>query len=69
MGAALVATAVVWPWRASTGRWPVVAYPTGDDPDAVLHCVWVTGRAAANAQAQRWVEETRLHGRPLVGPS
>jgi hypothetical protein len=27
--AALLATIAVWPWRALTGRWLVVAYPIG----------------------------------------
>jgi hypothetical protein len=65
----LLATLVVWPWRARTGRWPVVAYTLGmaDQPGYRYETV-VAGRAEADGLARRWAEEIRRYGRPQGEP-
>ncbi|MEV4533786.1 hypothetical protein AB0J82_08140 [Asanoa sp. NPDC049518] len=61
--AALLATVAVWPWRAVSGRWLVVAYSTtGSDKSRRAH---VRGRAAADALAREWASE--IKGRPVCG--
>ncbi|RAK43399.1 hypothetical protein B0I29_101529 [Actinoplanes lutulentus] len=62
--AILLATAVVWPYRAITDNWPVVARELDGD-DENLQWRWVRGRAAADALAQQWATEIEQHGRPL----
>lgn len=59
---ALLATAAVWPWRAVTGRWPVVAYPT--TTGAKGYRTHVRGRRAADALAQQWQIEITENGQP-----
>ncbi|WP_212844441.1 hypothetical protein [Catellatospora sp. IY07-71] len=62
---ALAATAVVWPWRVHTGRWPVVAYTLGmADQAGYRYEEVVVGRAEADASARHWAEEIRRYGRP-----
>ncbi|MFF4875103.1 hypothetical protein [Micromonospora sp. NPDC000668] len=67
--AALLATAVVWPYRAVSGRWLVVAYPL--DPSLVAtddhrgdrsHRRAVTGRPAALALTEQWVRDIERQG-------
>ncbi|WP_143049656.1 hypothetical protein [Asanoa ishikariensis] len=61
--AALLTTVFVWPWRAVSGRWLVVAYTTtGNEPDRRAH---VRGRAPADALAREWAKE--IIGRPVCG--
>ncbi|MEU4690530.1 hypothetical protein [Actinoplanes sp. NPDC023714] len=62
----LLATAVVWPWRAITGRWQVVAYVT-DTGGRELESRWVRGRSAADELARQWATEIEQHGRPITG--
>ncbi|WP_127552647.1 hypothetical protein [Actinoplanes sp. OR16] len=62
----LLATAVVWPWRAITGRWLVVAYVT-DTGGEEFDSQWVQGRSAADELARRWATEIEQHGRPTTG--
>jgi len=66
---ALLATLVVWPWRAWTGRWPVVAYVLYR-PDLNIEPVEVEvrGRAEADALVKRWVEQVRAGDRNLIAP-
>ncbi|MEV6370428.1 hypothetical protein AB0L86_26450 [Micromonospora musae] len=60
--AALVATTITWPLRATTSKWPVVAYSitTGDR----VYRIDVQGRDAAKALAHRWALEIEQHGQP-----
>ncbi|MBM7489225.1 hypothetical protein JOD64_000447 [Micromonospora luteifusca] len=69
--AALLATSVVWPFRAISGRWPVVAYPL--DPSLVAtddrdgdppHRRRVAGRTAAVALTRQWVRDIERQGHP-----
>ncbi|MEO3769137.1 hypothetical protein [Micromonospora sp. B9E7] len=71
--AALLATSVVWPWRAISGRWPVVAYPldsslvaTDDQRGDRPYQQRVTGRAAAMALTRQWVRNVEQQGHPDV---
>ncbi|SBT39053.1 hypothetical protein [Micromonospora narathiwatensis] len=70
--AALLATAVVWPWRAVSGTWPVVAYPVTGGPPGGGHerAVRVRGRTDADLLVRRWGEEIKAHGAPVstAGP-
>ncbi|WP_191843408.1 hypothetical protein [Catellatospora chokoriensis] len=62
---ALLATVVVWPWRACTGIWPVVAYTLGmADQSGYLYLATVGGRAAADTLALQWAADIGRHGRP-----
>lgn len=66
----LLVTVVVWPWRAMTGRWPVVAYPVGNGgPDDGFHRAYAQGRAAANALVEQWAEQIRQTGHPMAKPA
>ncbi|RAO51620.1 hypothetical protein LUPAC06_06305 [Micromonospora saelicesensis] len=72
--AALLATSVVWPYRAVFGRWPVVAYPldsslvsTDDEGGDRPHRRRVAGRAAAVALTQQWVRNIERQGHPEEG--
>jgi hypothetical protein len=60
---ALLATAVAWPVRHVSGKWPVVAYPTDSDSDDGSRLLWVQGRAAADATARRWAADLKQDGR------
>ncbi|SIN41230.1 hypothetical protein SAMN04489832_6686 [Micromonospora cremea] len=67
--AALLATSVVWPYRAVSSRWPVVAYPLDsslvardDQRGDRSHRRRVTGRAAALALTERWVRDIERQG-------
>ncbi|WP_130332028.1 hypothetical protein [Micromonospora kangleipakensis] len=62
---ALLATLVVWPWRAVTNRWPVIAY-VPDDPEGNLqmHRTAPMRRAQAKAVARDWAEHIRRYGEP-----
>ena len=60
--AALLATAVVWPVRALTGRWLVVAYKPGDPDDFQERRRWVRGRTAADSLAREWAAEIERVG-------
>ena len=62
---ALVATAVVWPWRAVTNRWPVIAY-VPDDPEGniQMHRTPPMRRAQAKAVARDWAEHIKRYGEP-----
>ncbi|MEV1144003.1 hypothetical protein [Micromonospora sp. NPDC049799] len=68
--AALLATAVVWPYRAMSGRWPVVAYPLpshlGEDGQSRtrLHRHRVKDRQAALALTRQWARDIEQLGRP-----
>lgn len=69
--AALLATVVAWPYRAISGRWPVVAYPIdpsgvnmGDEGDDRPHRRHVQGRQSALALARQWALDIEQHGRP-----
>jgi hypothetical protein len=66
--AVLVATAVMWPVRVISGRWPVVAYliDTGSDGEDRTHLVWVRGREEADALVRQWAADIKKHGRPRV---
>jgi hypothetical protein len=67
---ALVATAVVWPWREATGRWTVVAYSTRGGPPSRGN-EWrqvVKGKANAEALVQWWTENIQSNGEPLADP-
>lgn len=60
--AALLATTIAWPYRATTGRWPVVAYPiTAGDRSFRTH---VQGRNDADALAHQWTLDIKQHGQP-----
>jgi hypothetical protein len=61
---ALLAMAVVWPARAISGRWPVVAYRLDHDGDNELRIVRVEGRAAADSLVQQWAADIARQGRP-----
>jgi hypothetical protein len=50
----LLATAVVWPFRALTGRWTVVAYELGDPTERPEIRRRVKGRKAGDALAREW---------------
>jgi hypothetical protein len=50
----LVSTAVVWPFRALTGRWTVVAYELDDPTERPEIRRRVKGRKAADALAREW---------------
>ena len=66
---AFLITAVVWPWRELTGRWPVVAYPTTGGPAADKKwIIIVNGKANADVLTQQWVEEIRARGEPVAQP-
>ncbi|MER7894217.1 hypothetical protein ABTX15_30825 [Micromonospora sp. NPDC094482] len=68
--AALLATTVVWPYRAASGRWLVVAYPLpahlgDDDPGRHdLHRQGVKDRQAALALTREWAKNIEQLGRP-----
>lgn len=62
--AALAATPIVWAWRATTGRWSVVAYVFDADDDDRFRRVTVHGRAAAADLARQWATDIREHGQP-----
>ncbi|MFK4244606.1 hypothetical protein ACI2KV_17125 [Micromonospora chokoriensis] len=69
--AALLATVVVWPYRAVSGRWPVVAYPLDSSPVATddqrgdrPYRQQVTGRAAGAALTRQWARDIEQHGHP-----
>lgn len=59
--AALLATAAVWPTRAITGRWPVVAYRIDDDGRDVR---WTADRESAGALVRRWAADIKRDGTP-----
>lgn len=63
--AALLATAVVWPVRAISGRWLVVAYMLGGDEHEPRYR-WVRGRQAADLTVRQWRRDIEEHGRPAV---
>ncbi|MGC4772119.1 hypothetical protein ACLQ25_24500 [Micromonospora sp. DT44] len=71
--AALLATSVVWPYRALSGRWPVEAYPL--DPSLVAtdrggdlpHRRRVAGRVAAMKLTRQWVRDIEMAGAPGPG--
>lgn len=68
--AALLATVVVWPTRAISGRWPVVAYLLGPaDGDDRLLRVQVHDPAQAQTLANQWAMDIKRQGhpRPPVG--
>ncbi|MEU9827031.1 hypothetical protein [Micromonospora chersina] len=62
---ALLATPLVWPWRAVTNRWPVVAYAL-DAPDGNIHLRrtppmrWAQAKMVAHA----WAEHIERYGEP-----
>ncbi|MFG1867074.1 hypothetical protein [Micromonospora arborensis] len=69
--AALLATSVVWPYRAISGRWRVVAYPldpslvaTDDRGGDLPHRRRVVGRTAAVALTRQWVRDIERQGYP-----
>lgn len=72
--AALLATAVVWPYRALSGRWLVVAYPLSshlreDDPGSERpHQRRVDTRSAAMALTKQWARDIEQLGRPQEPP-
>ncbi|NUO60841.1 MAG: hypothetical protein HOV71_16815 [Hamadaea sp.] len=51
---ALVCTVGVWPWRALSGHWLVVAYPTAS-PGAA-HRRWVGSAAEAKRLVVEWAD-------------
>ena len=61
---ALLATVVVWPTRAVTDRWPVVAYQLDAKGDENAVCRSVHGRSAADALVREWAQAIERHGRP-----
>ncbi|MGW0214117.1 hypothetical protein ACWDXH_06980 [Micromonospora chokoriensis] len=73
--AALLATVVVWPYRAVSGLWPVVAYPLDSSPVATddqrgdqPYRRQVTGRAAAVTLTRQWARDIEQHGHPEPAP-
>jgi hypothetical protein len=71
--AALLATAVVWPYRAISGRWSVVAYPLdpsdlGEDDQGSdrPHRRRVKDRQEAVALTRQWVRDIEQQGSPQV---
>ncbi|WP_229071048.1 hypothetical protein [Actinoplanes sp. DH11] len=65
--ASLLATAFVWPARAATGRWPVVAYVLEAENDR-FQCRWTRSRAEADTLVQQWKTEIEQFDRPQPGP-
>jgi hypothetical protein len=66
--AALLATVVVWPLRAITRRWPVVAYVLYPyDGDSRRHLTGPLRRAEADALVRQWAEDIKRHGTPSAG--
>jgi hypothetical protein len=64
---ALLATVVVWPSRAISGDWPVVAYLLDpQDGDQKLQRAQVSGRVDADAMARRWVLDIKQRGQPQI---
>ncbi|WP_285551339.1 hypothetical protein [Actinoplanes regularis] len=61
--AALLATTVVWPMRAISGRWTVVAYDLDSSNDIEPVYCSVPDRETADATVRRWVAEIQRHGR------
>lgn len=62
---ALLATAVVWPWRAVTNRWPVIAYvPDAPDGNIQEHRTPPMRRAQAKAVVRDWAEHIKRYGEP-----
>jgi hypothetical protein len=72
--AALLATAVVWPYRALSGRWLVVAYPLSSDLGeddhgrGHPHQRRVNTHAAAMALTIQWASDIEQLGRPQEPP-
>ncbi|MEW2331831.1 hypothetical protein AB0880_29015 [Micromonospora chersina] len=62
---ALLATPLVWPWRAVTNRWPVVAYAL-DAPDGNIHLHRTPPmrRAQAKVVVRAWAEHIERYGEP-----
>jgi hypothetical protein len=67
--AALAATLATWPWRAVTGRWPVVAYPVEDGGGDRFTRVYVQGRSAADTLARQWIAGIERTGAPTESAS
>lgn len=65
----MIATAVVLPIHAIRDRWPVVAYPLGDEGDHGFQRIWVTGKAQADAVAQQWALDIQEQGYPQTSTS
>lgn len=67
-GIAFVVTgAVVWPVRALTGRWLVVARQLdGDEHEP--RSAWALGRDVSNELIRRWCRDIEVHGRPVAAP-
>ncbi|GIF70968.1 hypothetical protein Asi02nite_04860 [Asanoa siamensis] len=68
--AALLATAVVWPYRTVSGRWLVVAYPLESHPGVDdrgsdrPHQRRVNGHSAATALTHQWARDIEQFGGP-----
>jgi hypothetical protein len=62
--AALLATSIAWPWRARTGRWPVVAYTLDAVGVDKLHRTHAQGRTDADVLAHQWALDIKQHGQP-----
>lgn len=60
--AALLATTIAWPLRATTGKWPVVAYAITTDDKG--YRIYIQGRNDADALAHRWALDIMQHGQP-----
>jgi hypothetical protein len=62
---ALLATPFVWPWRAATNRWPVIAYmlyPT--DGDSRQRRSAPMPRTEADALVREWADHIKRYGEP-----
>ncbi|WP_433789288.1 hypothetical protein [Actinoplanes sp. CA-252034] len=64
----LLATAVVWPFRALTGRWTVVAYELIDPDEKPVIRRKVKGRKAADALAREWAAIIEREGALDLAP-
>jgi hypothetical protein len=68
--AALLATAVVWPYRTVSGRWLVVAYPVSshlglfDEGSDRQHQRRVNALSAATALTHQWARDIEQLGGP-----
>jgi hypothetical protein len=63
--AVLLATPLVWPWRAVTNQWPVIAYtmyPT--DGDSRQRRSAPMPRTEADALVREWADHIKQYGEP-----
>lgn len=63
LAGSLMLTAVVWPWRIVSGRWPVYAHIRDGDEIPDMRRL-IKGRKAADALVRRWAADIERSGRP-----